>query len=271
MKFEKYNRKFKVTPSDKMTRLQFSTARIEVECIDGSSQVGTGFFYHSGTCEYFVTNKHVVEDALLIRFHIHQANEESPQYVLLDKRKFIETTLNHWTLHPNTEVDLAYIPVSCFLTNNSSDDLVNFYVPLQSTNIPDDELVSRFSSVMDVAMIGYPDGLWDEYNGLPIIRQGVTASHASLSFDGRDDVILDIACFPGSSGSPIILHNPKWFASTTRFLGVLYAGPVIDNEGEVLIKHIPTIQSKKVNVGTMMHLGFAIKSHVLQDFISELE
>lgn len=264
-------RKFKVTPSDRLTRLQFSTTRVKVKCIDGSLSFGTGFFYDSGTEHYFVTNKHVVEDASIITFQVHQANNELPQYVYLDKRRMVDTTLDQWVVHPSKEIDLAFLPITELLSINKSEYLSDFYVPLHYSKIPDDEVISRFSVAMDITMIGCPNSLWDEYNSLPIIRQGITGSHASLPFNGKDEVVIDMACFPGSSGSPIILHDPRWFASSPRFLGILYAGPVIDNKGEVLIKKIPTSQYGDVKVKTTMHLGFAIKSQVLRDFIMEYE
>ena len=262
-----------LSPRQFASSLQFvsSTTRIDVKCLDGSLSFGTGFFYDSGTEHYFVTNKHVVEDASIITFQVHQANNESPQYAYLDKRRMIDTTLDEWTFHPEEEIDLAILPVKRLLNQDTTDDISDFYVPLSYFRIPDDEVLNRFSAAMDITMIGCPNSLWDEYNGLPIIRQGITGSHASLAFNGKDEVVIDMACFPGSSGSPIILHDPKWFASAPRFLGILYAGPVIDNNGEVLIKKIPTSQYGDVNVRTMMHLGFAIKSQVLRDFIMEYE
>ncbi len=132
-------------------------------------------------------------------------------------------------------------------------------------------MLERLPVIMSVMMIGYPNGLWDEANGLPIIRQGSTASHPAIPFDGRDEVVLDMACFPRSSGSPIVMHDPKYFSSMPRFIGILYAGPQIDNEGQVLVSKIPTSTNNQVSVLTMMHLGYAIKSNVLHEFLVGLE
>ena len=56
-----------------------------------------------------------------------------------------------------------------------------------------------------------------------------------------------------------------------RFLGILYAGPQINNEGQVLVSKIPTSTNKQVSVLTMMHSGYAIKANVLQELLIELE
>jgi hypothetical protein len=29
-------------------------------------------------------------------------------------------------------------------------------------------------------MIGYPNGIWDAKNNLPVIRKGITATHANI-------------------------------------------------------------------------------------------
>jgi len=76
----------------------------------------------------------------------------------------------------------------------------------------------------------------------------------------------DMACFPGSSGSPIFLfnrdgcldrkNNAYMMGATGFFLvGVLYSGPLITNEGRIVLGQAPTVE-----VASMMHLGYAISS-----------
>ena len=55
-------------------------------------------------------------------------------------------------------------------------------------------------------MIGYPDGIWDSVNNLPVIRKGITATHPHISWNGKTEFLTDIASFPGSSGSPYFLR-----------------------------------------------------------------
>jgi len=57
-------------------------------------------------------------------------------------------------------------------------------------------------------MIGYPNGLWDHVNNLPLIRRGITASHPGVDYqiegqNGPGVTVIDMACFPDSSGSPV--------------------------------------------------------------------
>jgi hypothetical protein len=125
-------------------------------------------------------------------------------------------------------------------------------------------------------MIGYPNGIWDSVNNLPIIRKGITATHPSIDYDGRREFLIDAACFPGSSGSPVFLFNLSSYTtksggtiiggSRIKLIGVLYAGPQYSAEGEVRIVNVPT-QQKVVAVSAIPNnLGFVIKAERLRDF-----
>ena len=61
-----------------------------------------------------------------------------------------------------------------------------------------------------------------------------------------------------------MFDEPSYFAGVTKFLGVLYAGPTITNEGEVMVRKIPVRTGDKVGVEVMMHLGFAIAARQVE-------
>ena len=118
-------------------------------------------------------------------------------------------------------------------------------------------------------MVGCPNGLYDGHNKMPLVRQGVTATSLYRDFDGRPEFMVDMACFPGSSGSPIFVHNTiGYFDRYSRevqvgkerifFVGILYAGPQIDNRGVITMG-----VKERFSVQTMMHLGQAIRSNEL--------
>lgn len=64
-------------------------------------------------------------------------------------------------------------------------------------------------------MIGYPIGLWDDVNNLPLIRKGITSIHPAIDFRGRSIGVADLACFHGSSGSPILIANEGMYGTKT--------------------------------------------------------
>ena len=60
-----------------------------------------------------------------------------------------------------------------------------FVIPLTEDLIWDNERLESLTAVENVLMYGYPIGLYDERNVLPLIRSGVTASHPAIDFNGK--------------------------------------------------------------------------------------
>lgn len=50
-------------------------------------------------------------------------------------------------------------------------------------------------------------GLSDTRNNYPIFRKGYTSAHPAVDFNDDGIGLVDMACFPGSSGSPIFIFN----------------------------------------------------------------
>lgn len=98
-------------------------------------------------------------------------------------------------------------------------------------------------------MIGYSSGIWDSTHNLPIIRKGITTTYPKLAFNGKAEFLIDAACFPGSSGSPVFLANIGSYinkngsvciGSSIALLGTMYAGPQYLVTGEMEVSKIPT-------------------------------
>lgn len=69
-----------------------------------------------------------------------------------------------------------------------------------------DALISDFSTyqnIEDIIMIGYPDGLINYNDNMPIVRKGTTATSICHLYNGLEIFITDLPTFGGSSGSPI--------------------------------------------------------------------
>ena len=129
-------------------------------------------------------------------------------------------------------------------------------------------------------MIGYPIGLWDEANNFPILRKGVAASHPALDFNRESIGVIDAACFPGSSGSPILIYKTNYVnklgvtrlgATQIILLGLLTAGPVYTCEGTIEIKEIPTNSVPIVSTNQMIHLGYYVKAKEIMTLIEEIK
>ncbi|HEV2080229.1 MAG TPA: hypothetical protein VGR19_10105, partial [Allosphingosinicella sp.] len=177
--------------------------------------------------------------------------------------------------HPDLNVDLAVLPVAELLDHWASQGRTIFYKALTPSLVPDEKGWADFDALEDLLMIGCPNGLFDQENHFAIIRKGITASPLSVPYEGKQEFLADIACFGGSSGSPIFSYNPgiSFDRNTSqysltgrglRFVGVLYAGPVYLQEEQVVLR------TPVVNISTPMHLGFAIRSSEVKRMVHDL-
>ena len=150
-----------------------------------------------------------------------------------------------------------------------------YYVILDKSLIPSQEDLNDFDLLEDIVMVGYPIGLWDQVNNLPLFRKGSTASHPAINWNGKKEFVIDAACFPGSSGSPVFILNKGGYveksgswnigASRLYLLGVLWGGPQFDAKGNIIEKPVPTSSELIVSTSLLVNLGFVISSSVIQD------
>jgi hypothetical protein len=260
----------------------FSTTRIETKDANGNSYSGTGFFfsYHNEgkTIPCIITNKHVVEGMTTGCFRLTKADANgSPLY----KEHFhvqIDQFEQHWIFHPDSNVDLCVFPFGQIVNLAQKQGVSLFFKTFGDALIPNPEQIKYFDAVEDVLMIGYPNGLWDSVNNMPIIRKGITATDIKLDYEGRKEFVIDAACFPGSSGSPVFICNVGSYQDKqgnlnlggSRFylLGILYAGPQITVTGDIKVVTIPNMQQKALSVSHIPNnLGYVIKAERIMDFV----
>ena len=263
------------------SKLLFSTVRIECQLRDGRASTGTAFFFNCKIDEQrhlplLVTNKHVVSGAQLAQFHLHESLTDSSGQISPSSTSFPVTLSDFekaWFKHPDPAIDLCVMPFEPLRQQAQAQGKSIFNCPLDDSLIPTQQILDGLSALEDVVMAGYPIGLWDSTNNLPILRRGATASHPATNFQGSEQGVVDMACFPGSSGSPILILNEGGFATSqgfsvgTRihFLGVLFAGPVHRADGKIEIIDIPT-HAVPVPVTTIpIHLGYYVKASALSN------
>jgi hypothetical protein len=262
--------------------LNHSVTRIFCQDDNGNTSSGTGFItaiHDNGETHnpILVTNKHVIDGQSKIQICFNIRNEDgtiSPKnhvYIALPSQE-------HWFFHPDSDIDLCALPIGRYLMNqrNLGKDVI--WKTVHPTWIPSKETLQNLDTVEDIIMIGYPIGIWDEVNNRPLFRKGITATHPSLNFNGRRDFMVDIAAFPGSSGSPIFAYKEgfnvvnsigdKLVNKDGKFylIGVLYAGPMFDAKGSIQVKTIPTTQGYEINSKIPTNLGYAIPSYIIKDF-----
>ena len=144
--------------------------------------------------------------------------------------------------------------------------------------IPSQEQLQDIDIAEDILMIGYPNGLWDSIHNMPIVRRGIMATDINLCHNGKREFVIDAACFPGSSGSPIILYNKGQYSdkhgninigqSRMYLLGILWGGPQQTIQGDLKVEVIPTSYQKVYSeTQVLINLGYVIQSSVLRDFV----
>jgi hypothetical protein len=261
-------------------QMAFSTVRIESEV-----GIGTGFFFRfldegNNYVPAIVTNKHVIKNSKVGTFFLTSADENGAP----DIKKHIPVALdnfeNRWIMHPDPNVDLAIMPIAPLLVEADQKGFHPFFIPLTKDIVPTADQLKDLTAVEDILMIGYPIGMWDSVNNYPIFRKGITATHPFNEYNGKSEFVIDAACFPGSSGSPVFLANLGNFVDKkgntiigTRiyFLGILYAGPMYDAEGKIVVIDIPTKKDTLTISEIPTNLGYVIKSKKLLEFDSVLE
>jgi hypothetical protein len=270
-------------PVSTTEKLMFATARIVGAKTDGTLSTGTGFFFgfpnKEGSGRILVTNKHVVHGVPVPQVLVHA----SPKQATMPKNPSHNLSVNvpakYWVSHPNPKIDLCAAP---FGDPDNAENLVPFVADLTADIVPTAENLASLSAVEDVLMFGYPNGLWDSVNNFPLARRGITASHPALDFevDGVATTALDIAAFPGSSGSPVFIYNSGTapdkqgnvtIGSRLFLIGILYSGPVIQTDGKIVIRNIPTNAVPVAELRLMMNLGYAIKSRELAALVAAVE
>ncbi|MEM3064875.1 MAG: serine protease [Candidatus Nitrosotenuis sp.] len=271
-------------PSTLAEQLLFSTIRIETNVDSQKVGIGTGFLFsykqEKSKYIFLVTNKHVVKNAKNARFTFTQSKEKKP---LIGHAH--ELTLNGFEEycfgHPNKEIDVAIMPFVPILELIKKDQEI-FYRNIPSTLIPLEDKVKELDALEDVIFIGYPEGIWDSKNKLPVIRKGITATPVQIDYEGKKQFLIDAAVFPGSSGSPVFLYNTGSYSDkrgglvmSSRYylLGIVAESFVKTEENLIKIRPIPTNQLISTST-QMLNLGIVFKSQVIietvESFISEI-
>lgn len=258
----------------------YSTVRIECD-VPGGQSCGTGFFMRfrengDGFVPVIVSNKHVIQGAVSGRFHLTLTGTDGRPMLGRHKQISVDQFEQQWLPHPDPNVDLAVYPIGPILNELAGAGALPFLAYVTKTLIPDAAARATFSPMEDVTMIGYPNGIWDAVNNLPVIRRGTTASPPYVDWNGKGEFLTDIASFPGSSGSPVFLCNVGGFTekngathlgqSRLFLLGVHYAGALHTASGEIKIVTTPTNVQPIPVLQMPNNIGVVVNSRYLLDF-----
>lgn len=256
--------------------LPHSTVRL-VGLVNGNAaSTGTGFYYFfndtftnelgetnsNGSARIgIVTNKHVLEGMQEIIFFFNSAEEDEVSYHADSLRIVLneETVINH----PEDDVDLCVILAHSIIGRlDESNKKLHIYPVRKNIQVDGDKLKSM-NTIQNLLMIGYPNGIWDSVNNLPMLRRGINATPLYENYMGKEEFAMDIATYRGSSGSPIFIYdngcyienNEAKFGSRIIFVGIL------KGLHRRVQQHEQGLETEE-----MLHIGIAIKASKLDVF-----
>lgn len=257
--------------------------------VDQLTSTGTGFLYqvtHPTTNQakvLILTNKHVVRGASVVRFVLSSAPsvgdlDDAHQPVGRNDHPIVLDLSANLLPHPDPDIDLCGIDITV-----PYGQLLQAGRQLRSMNITSDWLLSTadrksLPDIQQVLVIGYPSGLWDSHNNMPIARRGTTATHALARYAGKRNFLVDVAAFQGSSGSPVFAYESPMFRQSdgsfspgtkAAFLGIVWGVIERTTLGELRVVEIPSAMTQVPALQTSLNLAIALHADVVRD-IDEL-
>jgi hypothetical protein len=264
-------------------QLFFVTVRIEGKYVDIKgktvTKVGTGFIvsykWNDKEGSFLVTNKHVLKDVEKIRFFFIQSDGKKP---LLGKTYNIEidNVQKMWFGHPDDKIDVAIMPFSGVINEIQERKWQIFYRSISKDLMLTPQQEKDLDAVEDIVFVGYPTGIYDVVNYLPVVRRGITATPLNVDYAGLPQFLIDASVFPGSSGSPVFIMNcgsysPKsgGLVAGSRFflLGLISEVYTRDEEGKWDFIDIPTVVTPILKMQQMINLGIVIKGATILETI----
>jgi len=248
---------------------------VKISGFKGTAPIGagTGFFWLVRDGEknaiLLATNKHVIAncDRLEVMCHVlSKTVTDSPSGTFI----LVSLTIDPSGvfMHPDPNVDLCAIIFHGAANQAEKAGTPLFLRTLNAENVPTPDQWADFDAIEDVLMVGCPRGIYDEANNHPIVRRGITATAMGKDYNHKPEFMVDMACFPGSSGSPVFINQLGYVDRRTGnymmdlrrffFVGILYSGPLITNKGEIKLGGLPTVE-----VAAMMHLGQVVRSSMM--------
>lgn len=261
--------------------LFFTTVRIDAVTDDGNASSGTGFLYSHRLSEgkhaiFIVSNKHVVQGMRSGSFTFHTRKNDKPD-LGNGFRLNLQNWPDAWYGHPSPDVDIAvtmFVWIEKAIKEQYGVDL--FYRCLDGSMLVTDAQAELLDAIETVTFIGYPNGVWDSGNLMPVARRGTTASPLSVDFEGTPRFVIDASVFGGSSGSPVFIlnqgmisdkHGNTTVGSRVLFIGVVAAVFFRTALNEIISVPIPTQTRPMAEQREMIDLGIVFKARTVVETI----
>lgn len=275
-------------PDTFLKQLLFSVVRIVADTDDPKKKsIGTGFLVHKKIDEksqqiFLVTNKHVIAKADNTGKIVGKFGKATFSFIKNEDNKpklgdsvviNAENLTDMFLQHSDENVDLAICNISELYTHLTQNKQNIFIRTIPTEMIPKES--ENFDAIEDVLFVGYPNGIFDMKNHLPIMRRGITASPYNVDFNGSKKFIIDAQVFPGSSGSPVFIKEQNLRNGTLRlggenyfFVGIISKVFHRDETGDLIESVAPTSPiANSFSIKQMIGLGICEKSNQILELI----
>lgn len=268
-------------------QLFFVTVRIESEKLDDAGnraiEISTGFIVTYSWApgkrgDFLVTSRHAIKDAISGRFFFTRAVKGQPAlgetYNIV-----VEDFENRWFVSDATDVDMAIMPLAWILREFTKRGWEVYY-----RSISEDMSVSGrknehdLDAIEEVIFMGYPSGIFDAKNFIPVARRGVTATPLNVDYGGQPQFLIDASVFPGSSGSPVFIVDKGSYTdrkgniklgSRVVFLGMV-SGLMAQREINRLHMDGVTDTLPFISTERVIGIGVVYKARIVFDLVRRL-
>jgi hypothetical protein len=224
--------------------------------IQSSTRSGTGFAWNvpspdNRSIYVLVSNRHVVSEPGEGSFSL-SAKDPDGGPKLGERVHFSHPDFSSlWVGHPNPEVDIAAMFLGPYLNASENDGKPVYFKTVSEEICPPEETVENdLDAIEPVVFIGYPNALYDTKNLTPIARRGYTATPIALDYNDTPSFLIDASVFPGSSGSPVFIHQEHSYVSG----GQLQTGGRVFFAGIVGAVHVQADTGQIVTDSTLPHV-----------------
>jgi hypothetical protein len=160
-----------------------------------------------------------------------------------------------WFGHPNAAVDVAAMPLWQVLDEMHRIGGPPYFKSVAPSLCLTEDRAAELDSIEDVTFVGYPSGIFDTKNLLPIARRGSTATAVSVDYRGVPAFLIDASVFPGSSGSPVFVVNRGFTVS--RGGSITVGGGGVLCLGILAAMHARPLEGRLVELPTRLGVTFS--------------